>query len=108
MARKNIRSPVESVAAIVDSTTAFRWIVNGAKILPLRGTHFWTGLCRAWRGFAEQAHDKLVGFLNEESAEFVEPKVAVHTFRWGGDQTCGLASNCDFGIRCWAIGVMMV
>lgn len=108
LARENIRSPVEGVAAIVNSTTALGWIVNRAKILPLRRTHFRTSLCRAWRGFAEQAYDKLVGFLNEESAKFVEPKIAFHPFRRGGDQTCGLASDCDFGIRCGAIGVVMV
>ena len=85
LARENIRSPVESVAAIVNGTTALRWIVNGTEILPLRRTHFRAGLCRAWRSFAEQAYDKFIGFLNEESAEFVEPKITVHSFRWGGD-----------------------
>ena len=69
------------MTTVVDGTAGFRRIMYRAKVLPLRGTHFRTAQGRAWRFVGEKGNDDIIGFDGEETAELVQPQIAVERSR---------------------------
>ena len=73
----DIGRPVKSVAAVIDSATAFRSLVNSAQELPLTGAHLRACYCGAGRIVEQEADDQVVAFVGEEAAELVEPECSI-------------------------------
>lgn len=65
---KDVRSPVERVAAVIDSTAGLGGIVDGAEVLPFGRLHFGTRLDGAGRILGEEGNDKVVDLHGEEAA----------------------------------------
>ena len=105
LASQGAGGPIERVAAIIDGAAGFGGLVDGAEVLPFGGAHFGTGSSGARGVIREEMDDELVGFDDEEAAEFVEPEGAVGGVRgfcdgegggageWGGMVRAGVAGT---------------
>lgn len=71
--RKDIRGPIEGMAAIVDGAAGFGRIVHGTEVLPLGCPHLGASLGGAGRRVGEEGDDKIVDFHSQEATQLVEP-----------------------------------
>lgn len=53
----DVGSPVEGVTAVVDSTAAFRLLMDGAEELPFGGAHLGTCARTTWWSIKKEAND---------------------------------------------------
>lgn len=63
--------------------------MNRAEILPLAGAHFGARLSGAWGVVVHERNRDEIGLHGQESAEFVQPQIPVHTFVVVDSRGCG-------------------
>jgi hypothetical protein len=82
--------------------------MHGAQELPFTSPHLRTGCRGTGRIVEKKPNDNVVAFVYQETAEFVEPEGAVHTFRLCGNEDGGLACNGNDVLAFSGLGVVMV
>lgn len=83
--------------------------MDGTEILPFAGSHFRTGLTRAWRVVVHEKDGDHVCLLGEESTEFVEPQIPVYCFIlvdlwWSGQLQGSFFCDWDGSGGIWSVG----
>lgn len=86
------------MAAVVDRRARFGRVVDRAEVLPFARSHLGAGLGGARRGVGEEGDEDVVGFLNEEAGEFVEPDLLGSVRGWMSELAGGGGRERD-GVR---------